>query len=149
MTTPSGAASAKCVGELRLAPVVTVSAGISLAAAARVMIRTGTAFVAIEGSDRVLSREDVVRAVANDQGDEELADVLSHARSTLLVVGRRTPAMAVLGELVRSGGPGVIVVDADRVPCGVLRLRDLVEATLDDLALLTGLRHVLHVEGHL
>ncbi len=156
--TGEGASSPRCVGQLHLAPVVTVSPDTTLAAAARIMTRTGAAFVTVEGTDRVLAREDVVRAFAAraedgraDDGptdaDQTLDDnVVVYARSSLLIVGTMTPAIAVLGELVRSGGPGVIVVDERRQPCGALRMRDLVAALLDDLALLTGLRHVLHVE---
>jgi CBS domain-containing protein len=147
-------ATAKCVGELRLTPVVAVAPGTTLAAAARVMARTGAAFVVVEGTDRVLARDDLVRALATALTEdapppEYRDDVVVHARSTLLVVGRATPAIAVLGELVRSGGPGAIVVDEQRQPCGTLRVRDLVAALLDDLAFLTGLRHVLHVDTRL
>ena len=149
--TPSrhGAVGTRCVAELHLTPIVSVQPGTTLAAAARVMQRTGTPFVVVEGHRFVLAREDVIRAIADDTdgvGPDE--DVVVMARSALLVVPPATPAFAVLGELVRSGAPGVIVIDDRRQPLGMLRLRDLVAALLDELALLSGLRHVLHVSSH-
>lgn len=142
-----GVAGARCVGDLYLAPVVSVQSGTTLVAAARILQRTGAPFVLVEGLDWVLARDDIVRALA-DVGDgiDPDCDVCDVARSALLVVGQLTPAIAVLGELVRSGAAGVLVVDDRAVPIGFLRLRDLVAALLDELALLAGLRHVLHVE---
>jgi CBS domain-containing protein len=142
-----GVAGTRCVGDLHLAPVVTVRPGTTIAEAARVLLRTGAPFVHIEGHDRVFASDDVVRAFADpDDGLDPGADVCSLARSVVLVVTRATPAIAVLGEVARGQAAGVLIIDERREPAGYLRLQDLVASLLDELSLLAGLRHVLHAE---
>jgi predicted transcriptional regulator len=142
-----GVAGTRGVGDLVLVPVVSVRADMALGEAARVLWRTGAPFLRIDGTDRVLARDDVVRALADpDDGFDAATSVEVVARSTLLVVGAATPAIAVLGELVRCELPGVLVIDARNEVAGCLRMTDLVSALLEELALLSGLRHVLHVE---
>lgn len=142
-----GVAGTRGVGELRLTPVVSIRSDAPLREAARVLHRTGAAFLRLEGTDRVLARDDVVRALA-DPDDGYDADTPAHslAHGVLLVVSSATPAIAVLGELVRCELPGVLVADDTHRISGCLRLQDLVAALLDELSLLASLQHVLHVE---
>ena len=142
-----GVAGTRGVGELTLIPVVSVRAEMALFEAARVLCRTGAPFLRVEGTDRVLARDDVIRALADpDDGFDAATSVEAFARSSLLVVGPATPAIAVLGELVRCELPGVLVTGDRNEIAGCLRMTDLVSALLEELALLSGLRHVLHVE---
>ncbi len=147
---PTGVAGTRGIGELSLLPVVTVRSDATLSEAARVLHRTGAGFLRIEDTNRILDRDDVVRALADpEDGFDASMPTLALARGTLLAVTPATPAIAVLGELVRCELPGVFVIDAEHRIIGCLRMGDLVSALLEELSLLDGLRHVLHVErGH-
>ncbi len=147
---PQGVAGTRGIGELSLHPVVSVRADATLLEAARVLHRTGASFLRIEETNRILDRDDVIRALADpDDGFDASMPTRTLARGTLLVVTPATPALAVLGELVRCQLPGVFVIDAEHQIVGCLRMHDLVSALLEELSLLDGLRHVLHVErGH-
>jgi CBS domain-containing protein len=145
-TAARGSAATRCVRDLRLTPIVSVRPGTTLAAAARILHRTEAPFVLVEGRERVLARDDVVRALADDCF-EPSTDVCELARSAVLVVGEAAPAIAVLGELVRGGASGAMVLDERSEPAGFLWMHDLVAALLDEIALLSELRHVLHVDS--